>query len=247
MPDQTADRGMHRAFEEPPAMNSPVYATISHSGYARARAAMVGCQLHARGICDPRVLAAMAEIPRHLFVPEALSDLAYADRPLPIGFGQTISQPQMVAILLEALELDGSERVLDVGTGSGYQAALLSLLAKEVYSIEIIEALADRAGLTLVGLGIDNATVIVGDGGLGFAPAAPYDAIVVAAACSSVPPALPAQLAPGGRLVIPVGGAHGQMLLRIEKTASGELVRRELDVELDECAFVPLLGAHIAG
>jgi protein-L-isoaspartate(D-aspartate) O-methyltransferase len=223
-------------------MNLPAYAIISHSGHTRARAAMVHFQLEVRGVRDERVLAAMAEIPRHLFVPDALRDLAYAERPLPIGYGQTISQPLMVATLLQALELDGSERVLDVGTGCGYQAALLARLAKEVYSIEIVEALADGARLTLDGLDIQNATVIVGDGGHGFAEAAPYDAIVVAAGCHTVPKALLEQLAVGGRLVIPVGRSGAQKLLQIEKTASGECVHRVIG----DCAFVPLLGAHVS-
>lgn len=208
--------------------------------YAGARSSMVQHQLRRRGISDPRVLAAMAEVQREEFVPTALRDLAYADRPLPIGFGQTISQPYIVALILEALQLSGDERVLDVGTGSGYQAALLGRLAREVVSVEIIGGLAERASISLRQAGIDNVSVVVTDGGSGFPERAPYDAIAVAAACDRIPQPLLDQLAPGGRLVAPVGGAAFQSLMRVRRAHDGNL-RSE---DLGGCAFVPLLGKH---
>lgn len=209
------------------------------NGYAQARAAMVRFQLEARGVRDRRVLAVMADVPRHLFVPEALENFAYADRPLPIGFGQTISQPFVVARMLECLNLDGSERVLEIGTGSGYQTALLARLAREVYSIDIVAALAERATRVLSTLGVDNVTVVVGDGGQGYKQAQPYDAIIVAAACRQVPEELLAELAPGGRLVLPLGDSLRQRLLRIEKHSDGTTHASWHG----DCAFVPLIGA----
>jgi protein-L-isoaspartate(D-aspartate) O-methyltransferase len=201
---------------------------------------MLQKQLRARGIADSRVLDAMSAMPRHLFVPRVLSTLAYEDRPLPIGHGQTISQPFIVAEMLEALSLTGTERVLDVGTGSGYQAALLGLLAREVWSVDIVPELAEEARARLQSLGAANVEVLVSDGSVGLSSHAPFDAIVVAAAAPHVPVTLVDQLAPRGRLVIPVGTRELQKLLLVERTAfaPGAATTRTL---LD-CAFVPLLG-----
>jgi protein-L-isoaspartate(D-aspartate) O-methyltransferase len=200
------------------------------------RQTMINTQLVARGIHDRRVLSAMERVPRHLFVPEDVRPQAYFDRPLPIGFGQTISQPYVVALALQALELTGSERVLEVGAGSAYQAALLGVLAREIYSLEIVPELARRASNVLHCL--DNVHVIEADGGFGHEPAAPYDAIVVATSVPEVPPALIDQLAPGGRLVIPVGDESGQLLMRLRM--------HECSVEaetLAPCSFVPMTGS----
>jgi protein-L-isoaspartate(D-aspartate) O-methyltransferase len=204
---------------------------------AAARSAMVSQQLAARGIRDARVLAALARVPRERFVPEAVFDQAYADQALPIGEGQTISQPFMVALMTEALELTGDERVLEIGTGSGYQTAILSDLAQEIISIERLPRLAEEARQRLAELGCRNVDVRVGDGSLGYPSAAPYGAILVAAAAPRVPDALQGQLADGGRLAIPVG-PHGHQDLVV--------VRREGDrfvsTVRESCVFVPLLG-----
>ncbi len=199
---------------------------------------MVSEQLVRRGIRDTRVLAAMARVPRHLFVPESLRHLAYEDCPLPIGSGQTISQPYIVALMVEALQLTSADRVLDVGTGSGYQAAVLAELSHEVWSIEIVAPLAERARATLADLGCANVHVVVGDGSIGLPEHAPYDGIVVAAGSPDVPEALTAELVVGGRLVLPVGSLDGQVLQRMTRTRDG--VTRE---RLTRCAFVPLVGA----
>jgi protein-L-isoaspartate(D-aspartate) O-methyltransferase len=201
---------------------------------AAERSAMVHQQL--RSISDARVIAAMGRVPRHLFVPPELRHAAYHDTPLPIGHGQTISQPLMVAIMLEAMELRGRERVLEVGAGCGYQAALLGELAAEVHAIEIVPPLARMAARNLRRLGYRNVTVLEGDGSLGHAAAAPYDAIVVAAAASAVPQALVDQLAPGGRLLVPLG----QVLERLRKLPDGRVTIEHLG----GCAFVPLVGAY---
>ncbi len=190
-----------------------------------------------RGIRDERVLAALAAVPRELFVPEQLRRHAYADRALPIGSGQTISQPFMVATMLEALALDGG-RVLDVGTGSGYQAALLAELADEVVTIERVPELAEEARRTLESAGYGRVDVRVGDGTLGVPERAPFDGIVVAAAAPAVPDSLYEQLAPGGRLVVPVGTRRDQWLEIVERAPDG--ARRSRTVP---CRFVPLLGA----
>ncbi len=190
-----------------------------------------------RGIRDERVLAALAAVPRVLFVPEQLRRHAYADRALPIGSGQTISQPFMVATMLEALALDGG-RVLDVGTGSGYQAALLAELADEVVTIERVPELAEEARRTLDRAGYGRVDVRVGDGTLGVPERAPFDGIVVAAAAPAVPEALYEQLAPGGRLVVPVGTRRDQWLEIVERGPDGALRSRTVP-----CRFVPLLGA----
>ena len=195
-------------------------------------------QLVARGISDARVLDAMRRVPRDAFVPRESHPAAYEDRALPIGSGQTISQPYMVAVMTEALRLTGSERVLDVGTGSGYQAAVLSLLAREVVTIERRPELADSARGTLAALGYDNVTVIAGDGTLGSPEHAPFDAIVVGAGAPRVPAALKAQLsARGGRLVIPVGPPEHQVLHVV--TRDGNRFADALGIG---CVFVPLIG-----
>ena len=193
--------------------------------------------LRRRGIRDERVLAAMGRVPRELFVPGELRDRAYDDGALPIGHDATISQPFMVATICALLELRGDERVLDVGTGSGYQAAILAELAAEVVTIERVPELADSARAALAAAGHDAVDVRVGDGSVGVAERAPFDGIAVAAAVPSVPPALYAQLAPGGRLVAPVGGRRGQRLQVVLSTNAGPVVTRSVD-----CRFVPLVG-----
>jgi protein-L-isoaspartate(D-aspartate) O-methyltransferase len=190
-----------------------------------------------RGIRDERVLAALASVPREQFVPEQLRSHAYADRALPIGSGQTISQPFMVATMLEALALDGG-RVLDVGTGSGYQAALLAELADEVVTIERVPELAEEARRTLERAGYGDIDVRVGDGTLGVPERAPFDGIVVAAAAPAVPDSLYDQLAPGGRLVVPVGTRRDQWLEIVERGPDGPVRSRTVP-----CRFVPLLGS----
>ena len=175
--------------------------------FAIARERMVADQLRARGITDPRVLTAMGRVPRHRFVEEALAARAYGDYPLPIGEKQTISQPYMVALMTQALELVGGERVLEVGTGSGYQTAILAELAAKVYSVERIRSLADRARAILEELGYYNVLIRVGDGTLGWREEAPFDAVLVTAAAPEVPAPLVEHVKPGGRLVIPVGGS----------------------------------------
>ena len=211
----------------------------TESDYALRREAMVERQLRQRGIRDERVLAAMLSVPRHEFVPPESAGEAYDDRPLAIGQGQTISQPFMVAAMAEALRLSGSERVLEIGAGSGYQAAVLALLAREVQTVETHEGLALACRERLRRLGYNNVSVHVGDGTLGWPDQAPFDAIVVTAAAPEIPPPLVAQLAEGGRLLIPVGTADEQRLLRVEKRG-GELSTRPLH----HCRFVPLIGQY---
>jgi len=201
------------------------------------RERMVADQLVRRGIRDPRVLAAIGKVPRHRFVDEALSSRAYGDYPLPIGERQTISQPYMVALMTEALELSGHERVLEVGTGSGYQSSILAELCSKVYSVERIKSLADRAIRRLDELGYYNILVRVGDGSLGWSEEAPFDAVLVAAAAPTVPETLLTQLGVGGRLVMPVGDAYSQVLRKA--------VRREEGIrwtDLGGCVFVKLIG-----
>jgi len=204
--------------------------------FRAARVQMVEQQLRQRGIRDERVLQAMATIPRHHFVPPALRTRAYDDQPLPIGAGHPISQPYIVALMSESLLLTGAETVLEVGTGSGYQAAVLSRLAKHVYSIEILPRLAETARSRLTALGYSNAIVVVGDGNRGWAPGSPYDAIIVTAAAPQVPPALLNQLAEGGRLVLPVRVGEKQHLLRLRK-AGGKVTQEDLGL----VQFVPLI------
>jgi protein-L-isoaspartate(D-aspartate) O-methyltransferase len=202
------------------------------------REAMVREQIERRGIRDKRVLEALRSVPRHLFVPAEERRYAYHDGPLPIGEGQTISQPYIVAVMTELLELQGDENVLEIGTGSGYQAAVLGRLARTVHTVERYARLAQRAEETLRTLGVNNVFVHVGDGSLGWPANAPYHAIVVTAAAPVVPPALLDQLLPGGRLVIPIGGPEGQMLERWVRKA--DHLEREV---LFAVAFVPLRGA----
>jgi protein-L-isoaspartate(D-aspartate) O-methyltransferase len=204
---------------------------------ARERERMVAEQLVPRGIKDPRVLEAMGKVPRHLFVDEALRDKAYGDHPLPIGEGQTISQPFMVGRMTELLRLTGTEKVLEVGTGSGYQAAVLAQLAARVCAIERLAKLATRARETLERLGITNVWVRTANGTFGWPDEAPFDRILVAAAGPSVPPPLLEQLAEGGRMVMPVGQADYQRLQVIDKIGGQARVTED-----SECVFVKLIG-----
>jgi protein-L-isoaspartate(D-aspartate) O-methyltransferase len=201
------------------------------------RARMVDEQLRGRDIADARVLEAMERVPRELFVPEDLRGRAFDDAALPIGAGQTISQPYMVARIAEELGLDGDERVLDVGTGSGYQSAVLAELAADVHTIERIPELAEQAKLNLGVAGYDRVHVHVGDGSRGLPEHSPYDAVAVAAAAPGFPQALYEQLRPGGRLVVPVGGRHRQRLEVIVRSPEGPATVRSVP-----CRFVPLVG-----
>jgi protein-L-isoaspartate(D-aspartate) O-methyltransferase len=205
--------------------------------YERERLQMVREQLIARDIADPRVLAAMRDVPRHLFVDEELRPQAYRDGPLPIGHDQTISQPYIVALMTQLLELQGLETVLDVGTGSGYQAAVLARLAKQVFSIERVAGLAEAAAERRAALGVDNVEILVGDGSQGLPDQTPFDAILVAAAAPSAPPPLTAQVGPGGRLVLPVGGREAQELERWRRRDGSWHIDRVSPV-----MFVPLMG-----
>jgi len=207
--------------------------------YEKERVRMVDEQIALRGVQDPRVLAAMRKVPRHEFMPEALRDRAYGDHAMPIGEGQTISQPYIVAVMTEMLELKGTERVLEIGTGSGYQAAVLAELAEKVFTVERVKSLADKARATLDRLGYRNVALKVFDGTYGWKDMGPYDAIIVTAASPDVPQPLVEQLKEGGRLVIPVGERYSQMLVKIVKTASG--ITRRTDIP---CVFVPLIGNH---
>lgn len=200
---------------------------------------MVEVQLRARGIYDERVLAAMAHVPRHEFVSREYWDQAYEDHPLPIGEGQTVSQPYIVAIMLQAVSLTGSEVVLEVGTGSGYVAAVLAELSKKVYTIERHASLAHSAEAVLQRLGYSNVKVSIGDGSQGLAEQAPFDAIVVSAAAPRIPPALLEQLREGGRMAIPVGPTLAQEFQLVRK------VHRQVSItRLDPCRFVPLIGSQ---
>jgi protein-L-isoaspartate(D-aspartate) O-methyltransferase len=207
--------------------------------FSIARRIMVERQVKARGVSDPLVLEAMLQTPRHLFVEEAFQSQAYSDFPLPIGEKQTISQPYIVGLMTQALRLRGGERVLEIGTGSGYQSAILSRIASRVYTVERIPDLARRARRVLNSLGCHNVNIKVSDGTTGWAEEAPFDAIMVTAGAPSVPEEYFAQLSPDGRLVIPVGSRGGQVLKRFTCSDSGCM-----EEELADCRFVPLLGRH---
>jgi protein-L-isoaspartate(D-aspartate) O-methyltransferase len=215
---------------------SPRPAIQESSAQRNARERMVMEQIAWRGVRDRRVLDALRKVPRHLFVPPVMQPYAYQDTPLPIGHGQTISQPYIVGFMSEALKLKAQDRVLEIGTGSGYQAAVLSLLVQEVYSIEIVEPLGKSASARLQSLGYTNVKVRIGDGYRGWPEAAPFDAIIVTAAPGHTPQPLLDQLAPGGRLVIPVG-KDVQTLVRVRRTPKGFHKERLLPVR-----FVPMTG-----
>jgi len=204
--------------------------------FVAARDRMVETQLARRDIRDPRVLDAMRAVPRHLFVPPEAVDDAYGDHPVPIGFGQTISQPYIVAWMVEQLRLTPASRVLEVGAGCGYQTAILARLAREVFAVELIDALTSRARATLDALGVTNVHLATRDGSLGWPEHAPFDAIVVAAAAREVPPALVDQLADAGRLIVPVGGEEFQTLRLVERRGADASIEDLVDVR-----FVPLI------
>jgi protein-L-isoaspartate(D-aspartate) O-methyltransferase len=213
----------------------------SQNGREAERMRMVREQIEARSVKDPRVLQAMREVPRHRFVPEAHQGGAYGDHPLPIGHDQTISQPYIVAFMTEALGLQGGERVLEIGTGSGYQAAVLSNLVKEVFSIEILKPLADEAEKRLVDLGYRNVEVRCGDGYQGWPDKAPFDAIIVTAAPPEIPQELVKQLRVGGKMVVPVGTGV-QELMRVTRTGEGTKTESLLPVR-----FVPMVPGSKSG
>jgi protein-L-isoaspartate(D-aspartate) O-methyltransferase len=216
---------------------SPALAA-SGDQYVHKREQMVEHDIKARGIRDPVVLRVMGTVPRHLFVADSYQDKAYDDHPLPIGEGQTISQPYVVALMTEALQLKPGDRVLEIGTGSGYQAAVLSKIVKEVYSIEIRKNLVDRAVKVLAGQGIGKIQVKYGDGYFGWEEHAPFDAIIITAAANHIPPPLIKQLKEGGRLIVPLGSTLYFQTLTLATKRKGEL-----DVEqLSPVAFVPMVG-----
>lgn len=202
---------------------------------------MVNQQIIPHGVNNQTVLEAMRAVPRHRFVPEPEKDWAYADRPVPIGLGQTISQPYMVAYMTEQLELSGTEKVLEIGTGCGYQTAILGLLAREVVSVEIIQELARPTAKRLAGFGYENLRLLLGDGSGGYDPDAPYDRIIVTAASDHPVDKLRSQLKPGGRMLVPMGQIHDtQQLMQIDRMADGGFREQELML----VRFVPLTGTH---
>ena len=209
------------------------------SDYQRERLAMVEDQLRRRGISDARVLEAMGKVSRHLFVPGDYQVSAYDDRPLPIGEGQTISQPYMVAVMTQSLELKGRERVLEIGTGSGYQAAVLAELCREVYTVERIPALTQKAQKVLREQGYTNIFFRTGDGSKGWPEEAPFDGIIVTAGAPEIPQTFKSQLAEGGRLVIPTGPRYTQTLFKL--TRRGDHFKEE---DITGCVFVPLVGDY---
>nr|Q74CZ5.2 RecName: Full=Protein-L-isoaspartate O-methyltransferase; AltName: Full=L-isoaspartyl protein carboxyl methyltransferase; AltName: Full=Protein L-isoaspartyl methyltransferase; AltName: Full=Protein-beta-aspartate methyltransferase; Short=PIMT [Geobacter sulfurreducens PCA] len=199
---------------------------------------MVESQIIARGVSDRRVIEAMLKVPRHVFVEEAMAAQAYSDTPLPIGEKQTISQPYMVALMTELLELKGKEKVLEIGTGSGYQAAILAVMADRVYTVERIRPLALRARKALDSLGLLNVNIKMSDGTVGWEDEAPFDAIIVTAGAPDIPQQYIDQLKPGGRLVIPVGTQFEQVLVRVVKQEDGSVERENIT----GCRFVKLVG-----
>jgi protein-L-isoaspartate(D-aspartate) O-methyltransferase len=210
--------------------------------YVKQRTRMVDSQIRSRGIGDQRVLKIMETIPRHLFVDEALRDQAYNDNPLPIDERQTISQPYIVALMTEALNLKGNEKVLELGTGSGYQTAILAELAERVFSIERIASLASGARKILDSLNYYNVAIRVGDGTYGWKEESPFDAIIVTAGAPDIPKTLVEQLIVGGRLVLPIGGRHSQALIKLTRLSEGiNDVKKE---DLGGCRFVDLIGDH---
>jgi protein-L-isoaspartate(D-aspartate) O-methyltransferase len=210
---------------------------LSEAEYAAKRLRMVTTQIERRGIRDRRVIEAIREVPRHLFVPERFRFMSYDDSPVPIGFEQTISQPYIVAYMLQALKLTGIEKVLEIGSGSGYQSALLARLCEKVYSVEIIQELATRAEAIIEQLGLSNVKIRCGDGYLGWPKAGLFDRVVVSAAPGQVPQPLVEQLQPGGRMILPLGD-FDQRLLLIHKTATNRIFRRKLV----PVKFVPMTG-----
>ena len=221
-------------------LSFPVFAQSSEEKYfTNLREKMVKEQIEARGIKDKKVLEAMRKVPRHKFVPEKYRHYAYEDRPLPIGLGQTISQPYIVALMTELLELDENDKVLEVGTGSGYQAAVLAEIVEKVYSVEILEKLGKEAKKRLKNLGYTNVEIKIADGYYGWKENAPYDAIIVTCAAEHVPPPLIKQLKEGGKMCIPVGGIFFQNLMLIEKKEGKVISKNILPVR-----FVPMLGEH---
>jgi protein-L-isoaspartate(D-aspartate) O-methyltransferase len=217
-----------------------VAGTMTEADFAKARKKLVEEQIAApdRGITHPKVLQIMAAVPRHEFVPENQRDFAYRDEPLPIGYGQTISQPSLVALMTDRLDLKMTDRVLEIGTGSGYQAAILSRLAAEVYSVEILEPLARRAITDLKRLGYDNVKVLIGDGYKGWPEYAPFDAVIVTCAPEHIPQPLINQLKDGGRMVIPVGPPGNQLLYLLQK--QGNTIKQQSVLPV---RFVPMTGA----
>lgn len=207
--------------------------------YEKERKRMVDDQIVPRGVRDERVLAVMRKVQRHEFLPEAIRQMAYSDNALPLGEGQTMSQPYMVALMTSLLELKGDERVLEIGTGSGYQAAVLAELCGKVYTVERIKSLADKARASLDRLGYRSVAIKVYDGTYGWREMAPFDAIMVTAASPDIPEPLVEQLRVGGRMVIPVGERFGQELVKVTKTPEGIVTERNVP-----CVFVPLIGNH---
>ncbi len=217
----------------------PPFPEIAMTDFAKLRNSMVDEQLIPRGIRDERVLSAMRRVPRHIFAGKGLEWRAYGDNALPIGEGQTISQPYMVAVMTEALELKGDEKVLEIGTGSGYQAAVLAELAGSVYTMERIASLAARAESLICDLGYSNVFFRASNGTLGWKDESPFDGIIVTAGAPDIPETLVEQLSDGGRLVIPVGDRYSQMLTKVVRTAQGIITMRLLP-----CVFVPLIGDY---
>jgi protein-L-isoaspartate(D-aspartate) O-methyltransferase len=207
--------------------------------YESERKRMVDEQIAARGVKDQRVLAAMRKVPRHEFLPEVIRGMAYGDHALPLGEGQTMSQPYMVALMTELLGLQGTERVLEIGTGSGYQAAVLAELCEKVYTVERVKTLAEKARATLDRLGYKSVAIKVYDGTYGWKDMAPFDAIMVTAGAPDIPAPLVEQLKEGGRMVIPVGERYGQLLVKVVKTAEAIITEKSIP-----CVFVPLIGNH---